>query len=81
MTLPPTFQGFGHGHRLTRAEAVRLFSSPDFAPAWAIVPGPNGHGLTLMLRARCTAADLDRAQTWARKTARRTLPTPYRGEK
>lgn len=76
----PTASGFQHGQKLGQREAVRLLSSPGFLEAWAIVPGANGRGLCLMLRARCTAADLDRAHTWARKTAGRTLPKPYRGQ-
>lgn len=76
MSTRPTFQGMQHGQRLTRAQGKQLLTSPDFLDTWALVPGANGNGLTLMLRSRCTSTDLDRAHRWAR-SATRAQPRPF----
>lgn len=74
--------GYGHGDRLPSfAAALALAALPGFPGRWAIVPGANGHGLTLMEAGRCTPADLARASRWARKHAprirRAALPRPW----
>lgn len=83
MTCRPRLEGYGHGDRLPSfAVALALAALPGFPERWAIVPGPNGRGLTLMEAGRCTPEDLARAARWARKQVPRIrhaarLPRPW----
>lgn len=62
------------------ARALVATRAAPWWEVWAVVPGANGQGLTLMRRARCTSADLKRAEKWHHRQQQRqqaSRPRPF----